>query len=280
MARRRRKDPVSPKPLIGLFLALCFIWLFVRLFLQPALLEFSILLVAAVLACPLIWYLLRASGRDALFRDVDAVVNQHLDALVRRRMQLVWNDPYGKPQAGRWLKEIDYFLTQHVEPTLSGRRLASFRRVRAECARLIAHRVEAAIVGQPAFQAFSDEMTPAEFEGFCAEELRREGWNARVTMQSRDQGVDVVAEKGSVRIVLQCKLYARPVGNKAVQEAAAARAFEQANYGAVVSNNSYTSAAQQLASSNQILLLHYRDLRNLDNLLGVSAGSASPGHSA
>jgi len=111
-------------------------------------------------------------------------------------------------------------------------------------------------------------MTPTEFETFCAEELRRAGWNARVTMQSRDQGVDVIAEKNGVRVVLQCKLYARPVGNKSVQEAAAARAHEQADFGIVVTNNRYTQDAEQLASTNKILLLHYTDLRNLDDLVG------------
>ena len=96
-------------------------------------------------------------------------------------------------------------------------------------------------------------------------------------MQGRDQGVDVVAEKGSIRVVVQCKLYARPVGNKSVQEVAAARAHEQASYGLVVTNNRYTTAAEQLAATNGILLLHYRDLHNLDDILSskgtVPAGS-------
>ena len=86
-------------------------------------------------------------------------------------------------------------------------------------------------------------------------------------MQSRDQGVDVVAEKDDVRVVIQCKKYARPVGNKSVQEVAAARAHEQARYGIVVTNNRYTPAAEQLASTNGILLLHYSDLQNLHNLI-------------
>jgi restriction system protein len=86
-------------------------------------------------------------------------------------------------------------------------------------------------------------------------------------MQSRDQGVDVVAEKDGCRVVLQCKLYARPVGNKAVQETAAGRAYEQADYGAVVTNHKYTLAAEQLAATNGVLLLHYRDLPDLENLL-------------
>ncbi len=136
-----------------------------------------------------------------------------------------------------------------------------------EIARAIYMCVETEREKNPAFVAFSDDMTPSEFETFCAEQLRRAGWNARVTMQSRDQGVDVVAEKRGVRVVLQCKLYARPVGNKSVQEAAAARAHEQADYGIVVSNNRYTQDAEQLASTNKILLLHYTDLCNLDNII-------------
>jgi restriction system protein len=80
-------------------------------------------------------------------------------------------------------------------------------------------------------------------------------------MHSRDQGVDVVAQKNGRRAVLQCKLYARPVGNKSVQEVAAARAHEQANLGIVVSNNRYTKAAEQLADTNDIPLLHYRDFK-------------------
>jgi restriction system protein len=53
--------------------------------------------------------------------------------------------------------------------------------------------------------------------------------------------------KNNVRVVLQCKLYGGPVGNKAVQEAAAGRAHERADFGIVVTNNRYTSAAEQLA---------------------------------
>ncbi|PSH04101.1 MAG: restriction endonuclease [Acidobacteria bacterium] len=149
---------------------------------------------------------------------------------------------------------------------------AEFLRDRGIIVTLIENHIDSAMQNRPPFQTFSDDMTPSEFETFCAEELRRSGWNARVTIQSRDQGVDVIAEKHGVRVVLQCKLYSNPVGNKAVQEAAAGKAHEQAHHGVVVTNNRFTPAAEQLASTNEILLLHYRDLRDLDNLLrGVCA---------
>jgi HJR/Mrr/RecB family endonuclease len=58
-----------------------------------------------------------------------------------------------------------------------------------------------------------------------------------------------------------------PVGNKAVQEVAAARIHEQDDYAAVVTNSRYTSAARQLAATNGVLLLHHSDLRDIDELL-------------
>ncbi len=269
MARRRRKNLIDPKTAFGLLIALGVMWVVGQLLQQPGTALVIFVGGAAALAYPVVRHLLRDSARRALLQKIQTIIEQQIRSLIRRRAQLVWQDAYGKPQMEKWRKEIDYFITHHIEPLLPPNELSILRRERAMVANLVDTRVEAAMQDQPALQAFSDDMSPAEFETFCAEELRRIGWNARVTMQSRDQGVDVVAEKGNVRVVLQCKLYARPVGNKSVQEAAAAQAHEQANYGIVVTNNRYTPAAEQLASTNRVLLLHYRDLQNLDNFLRI-----------
>ena len=89
------------------------------------------------------------------------------------------------------------------------------------------------------------------------------GWQADATPPGADQGADVIAEQAGCRLVLQCKWVSRPVGNRAVQEAAAARAFYGASLAAVVSNQPYTSAAIQLAAGNGIRLLHHADLATL-----------------
>ena len=209
----------------------------------------------------------RALARRAFRRKVDAAIDRHLTALIRRRAQLVRPDAYGKPREEKWEREIDYFIEHHVEPALNPREQRLLARDFDRVAVRIADRVAAESGDDAAFEGFSSDMTPTEFETFCAEELRRAGWRAELTAQSRDQGVDVIAEKDGRRVVLQCKLYTRPVGNKSVQEAAAGRAHERAHRGAVVTNSSYTPSAEQLAATNGILLLHYRDLRALDALL-------------
>ena len=110
-------------------------------------------------------------------------------------------------------------------------------------------------------------MSAREFEYSCANELRKMGWKAELTKGSGEQGVDIVAEKDGVRIVLQCKKYSRPVGNKAVQEIAAGKSHETAHAAFVVSNAPYIKSAQELAITTGAYLLHYLDLKDIDRIL-------------
>jgi HJR/Mrr/RecB family endonuclease len=218
-------------------------------------------------ACRTVYLLERAGARRNLFKKASGTIERQKKALVRRRAQLVRHDAYGKPLLDKWTDEIDYFITHHIAPALTTRERDMLSSARTAIADLVASRVEAELRAEPAFRGFSDAMSPADFEVFCAEELRRTGWTASVTGQSRDQGADVIAEKAGTRVVLQCKLYSRQVGNKSVQEAAAARAHELADHAIVVTNNGYTPAAEALAATNRIFLLHYKDLSNLEGIL-------------
>jgi restriction system protein len=213
---------------------------------------------------------------QSLLKKVYVATQEHLAALVRKRMQLVQSDAYGNQKLDKWTEEIRYFLFDHLGPSLSPEELSVLAGKFPALIPTIDSVVQSAARDDPSLRAFSDDMSPTEFEAFCAEELRQAGWNARVTLQSRDQGVDVIAEKNGARVVLQCKLYTGPVGNKAVQEAAAGKAHERADYGIVVTNNRYTSAAEQLASTNGVLLLHYRDLRTLDAILPRHVSGSAP----
>jgi hypothetical protein len=227
------------------------------------------------------------SVEQAADEKVNAIIKHQMPSLLRRREQLVRQDAYGKPLLKDWIKELSYFTEEHVKPLLTPEEqlaVSKFKPLRSGEWLLAASElpleefidalVEIERNDNPAFPTFSDDMTPNEFEPFCAEELRRAGWDARVTKQSHDQGVDVVAERNGIRVVVQCKLYSHPVGNKAVQEIAAARAHEQADYGVVVSNNRYTQEAEQLATTNKILLLHYTDLHNLHNIIPLGPAAS------
>lgn len=198
---------------------------------------------------------------------LEEVVDTNIEALARRRSQLLQLDPYGNLKPEKWLKEIEYFISKNLFSALSDYdRFVAAERA-PELTDYVESRVAAKTELEPRHQAFRDEMTSIEYEHYCAEELKRSGWDARVTMASRDQGVDVIAQKSGIRLAVQCKLYRSPVGNKAVQEVVAARAHEVADYGIVVSNNSYTPAAQELARTNDVILLHHRDFAKIEKIL-------------
>lgn len=68
-------------------------------------------------------------------------------------------------------------------------------------------------------------------------------------------GADVIANKDNIKYVIQAKFYNNPVGNKAVQEVVASIGMYKANKGIVVTNNTFTSSAIELAHANDIELV-------------------------
>ena len=108
--------------------------------------------------------------------------------------------------------------------------------------------------------------TPLGYERHCAAILAAQGWRTTLTAGSGDQGVDVLAKRRGRSLVVQCKLYSKPVGNAAVQEALAGRQFVGATHAAVVSNQPYTRSAHELAKRTGVLLLSDADLHKANRL--------------
>ena len=74
------------------------------------------------------------------------------------------------------------------------------------------------------------------------------------TPTTGDQGVDLITEKDGIRCAIQCKFYSKPVGNKAIQEVIAGRGFYNCDTAMVVTNNSFTKSAKQLAKNSNVQL--------------------------
>ncbi len=208
--------------------------------------------------------------RNKVLGHVDSVTDTHIDALIRQQTILIRSDAYGKPIIDKWQTEVKYFIAQHVRPSLPPTLCPLLDKDQLGAIQRIMQRVASASQNRPALATLPTNMTPAGFEAYCAESLRGCGWAVALTPLCRDQGVDVIAEKNGVRVVLQCKLYSNPVGNKAVQEIAAGKLHQQAHCAAVVTNYTYTESAKQLAATNGIWLLHHTDLPKLEQLLRMT----------
>jgi hypothetical protein len=78
---------------------------------------------------------------------------------------------------------------------------------------------------------------------------------------SGDQGVDVIATRGSERIAVQCKNYAKPVGNRPVQEVYAGAQHHRCTAAWVVAPEGFTKGAVDLARSVAVSLHDAQALR-------------------
>lgn len=211
----------------------------------------------------MLWGWLQQRKEAQVERRFEAVVQEHLPVLLRKRRQLLRADDYGIIDRTRWEREIAYFLDKVAPQRLETADVEQLARHRPRFEERLEQIVAESAVELDAQAAFEQIRTGAEFEVFCADELRKAGWQVTVTAASRDQGADVIAVRGRERLVVQCKLLSRPVGNGAVQEVVAARSHADCNRAMVVSNQRFTASAEELAASNGVELRHWSELAKL-----------------
>ena len=100
-----------------------------------------------------------------------------------------------------------------------------------------------------------DGMNGHDFEHWCAELLRRNGFtNVSVTPGSNDQGIDELAYKDGLKYGVQCKCYSNDLGNKPVQEATAGRAVYGCDIAIVMTNRHFTKGAVEAAKATGVWL--------------------------
>ncbi len=99
-------------------------------------------------------------------------------------------------------------------------------------------------------------MNGYDYEYVVAQYLKKQGYkNVNVTKASGDYGIDITAYKDEHKYAVQCKCYSQPVGISAVQEVVAGKAMYNCDKAMVVTNNTYTNAAIELARKNDVVLL-------------------------
>ena len=109
-----------------------------------------------------------------------------------------------------------------------------------------------------------NRMTGTDFEKFCGSLLSKNGFtNITVTQSSNDYGADVVAVKDGIKYAIQCKKYSSPVGISAIQEVIASKTIYNCHVACVLTNNTFTPAAEELANKALVLLWDRTKLKEL-----------------
>ena len=102
-----------------------------------------------------------------------------------------------------------------------------------------------------------------QFEQFLKGVFECLGYSVTCTGKVGDQGVDLIAEKGSVRLAIQAKGYVSSVGNDAIQQVHAGSTFHGCNRCCVITNSIFTASAKQLAESVGCTLIDCSQINSL-----------------
>ena len=96
-----------------------------------------------------------------------------------------------------------------------------------------------------------------EYELYVAYILERKGYkNVYVTQATGDFGADIIChDRNGKKIAVQCKMYSKPVGYKAVEEALGAMHYYSCDQAMVVTNNTFTKQAQTAADKVGVKLM-------------------------
>jgi hypothetical protein len=220
--------------------------------------------------------------QSLVLRYLNPISDDHWKALYRKKRQLVTKDEFGiEDESGieRFNKELLRYVDKLILPnarsedlttcytyvcTISGGYAIGLDGAFMECLKFFMN----ATIDHNASELANeiDAGRPEEgiaYEYFCCSKFNGCGWSAKVTQASSDQGCDLIATIMDITLVVQCKLYSNPVGNKAVQEIVGAMRHYGATHGAVVTNSTFTRSAQALARSNKIYLIHDSDISNI-----------------
>ena len=213
----------------------------------------------------------------------DTSIKKHAATLTRKKKQLVIVDDYGLEDDKLWMKEKVFFTRKIIIPTISDK----FNNHQNEILETVFECIHNSkhfdlldrIPGNIDFnikifalknenknknknKPFDKDMNGQNYEHYVAEIFSNFGCNARVTKISGDHGADIIATKENITIVVQCKLYSSPVGNKSVQEIYSAKGYYDGDIACVITNQNYTQAAKSAAGKLGVHLLHHDQIED------------------
>lgn len=196
-------------------------------------------------------------------KEVNVILDENAEKLVSAYRNLVTEDAFGEKNYAKFKSELTKFIYKKSSINKELEEMGLIYEFSENQFNSLIEQIETFLKQEAEEMEYDPDMSPYEYEDFCANEFNKNGWSARSTKNSSDQGIDVIAKRKNKTLVAQCKKYSKPVGNKAVQEVVAGISFYKADVGIVIATNGYTKSAKSLASANNIKLIHHSEIKAL-----------------
>ena len=136
-------------------------------------------------------------------------------------------------------------------------------------------RCKTALITELVYAWLHKESAPREFEEVVEEVFKRQGFQTRLTPQTRDGGKDIIATKSilgrPVMFLIECKRYneMNKIGVDIVRALYGVQTAERANKAIIVTSSYFTEDAQRFAEQQKTLI----DLFDIDDLIELMENS-------
>ena len=118
-------------------------------------------------------------------------------------------------------------------------------------------------------------LSPREFEHHVARSFEYLGYSTVLTPRVADQGVDVIASKGTETIAIQCKRYSDHAPNSAVQAVHAGAVHYGCNRALLVCLGGFSNSAVELSYSTSVELMDGEEYVDLVQRVSPSAQASA-----
>jgi restriction system protein len=118
-------------------------------------------------------------------------------------------------------------------------------------------------------------LSPREFEQHVAQSFEFLGYSTVLTPRVADQGVDVIASKGTETIAIQCKRYSDHAPNSAVQAVHAGAVHYGCNRALLVCLGGFSNSAVELSSSTSVELIDGEEYADLVQRISPTAQASA-----
>jgi len=105
-----------------------------------------------------------------------------------------------------------------------------------------------------------NKMTGHAFEQAVANLFRNIGFTAEVSNRGGDGGVDIILQKNSRRVAVQCKRYKSPVGPHVIRDLWGTMRYLGFDEGCIVTTTGFTKGVTSFAEDKDIFLIDLQDI--------------------
>ena len=99
-----------------------------------------------------------------------------------------------------------------------------------------------------------------DLEQAVATLISLKGWRVKTTKTVADAGIDLICERGSQKVLIQCKGHAKPLGVGAIRDAAGVKSTENPDSMIVVAPNGFTKPSKEFAKQSGVKLMDANSL--------------------